>query len=205
MAKYTIDDIEILRQKSGVSYEEAVDLLEYHNGSLARALLDLEKNGRIKTEKNSSDVHKGIKGAFSFLYRLRLKIQKGDIPILNISSLFVLLTLLVAPHICVIGLILCLVLGYRISVERNSRAFASETFDSILKSAKTNVHNTVSRFTQQFFQNDEGHKAEKEKSTPQPRAEGPASGTKPVHVQFSDGGSVDVRDGGDGYHEADID
>lgn len=205
MAKYTIDDIEILRQKSGISYEEAVDLLEYHNGSLARALVDLEKNGRIKTEKTSSDAHKGIKGAFAFLYRLRLKIQKDDIPILNISSLFVLLTLLVAPHICVIGLVLCLVLGYRISIERNSRAFASETFDSILKSAKTNVQNTVSSFTQQFSQNDEGHKTEKENPTPQSRAEGPASGTKPVNVQFSDGGSVDVRDGGDGYHEADID
>ena len=43
MAKYTFEDIEILRQKSGISYEEAVNLLEYHNGSLARALVDLEK------------------------------------------------------------------------------------------------------------------------------------------------------------------
>ena len=45
MSKYTFEDIEILRQKSGISYEEAVNLLEYHNGSLARALVDLEKNG----------------------------------------------------------------------------------------------------------------------------------------------------------------
>lgn len=207
MAKYTIDDIEILRQKSGISYEEAVDLLEYHNGSLARALVDLEKNGRIKSEKTSSETHKGIKGVFSFLYRLRLKVQKGNISILNVSSLFVVLTFLIAPHIGVIGLILCLVLGYHIGIERNSRAFASDTFDSIIKNAKTNVHNTVSGFAQQFSQ-DKEEKSESEREerpASQPRTEGPASGTKPVNVQFSDGGSVDVRDGGDGYHEADID
>ena len=64
MAKYTIEDIEILRQKSGISYEEAVNLLEYHNGSLARALVDLEKNGRLRNEKGSNAAHKGAKGLF---------------------------------------------------------------------------------------------------------------------------------------------
>ena len=59
MAKYTIEDIEILRQKSGISYEEAVNLLEYHNGSLARALVDLEKNGLLKNDASSSASHKG--------------------------------------------------------------------------------------------------------------------------------------------------
>ena len=71
MAKYTFEDIEILRQKSGISYEEAVNLLEYHNGSLARALVDLEKNGRLKTGPASGDAGKGAKGVFTFLYRLR--------------------------------------------------------------------------------------------------------------------------------------
>lgn len=35
VARYTIEDIEILRKKSGITYEEAVNLLEYHDGSLA--------------------------------------------------------------------------------------------------------------------------------------------------------------------------
>ena len=50
VARYTIEDIEILRKKSGITYEEAVNLLEYHDGSLARALVDLERNGRLKGE-----------------------------------------------------------------------------------------------------------------------------------------------------------
>ena len=36
MAGYTIEDIDIIRKKSGISYQEAIALLEYHNGNLAR-------------------------------------------------------------------------------------------------------------------------------------------------------------------------
>ena len=133
MAKYTFEDIEILRQKSGISYEEAVNLLEYHNGSLARALVDLEKNGRLKTGPASGDAGKGAKGVFTFLYRLRLRVRKDEAVVVNLSSLFVLLTLITAPHICVIGLIVALALGYRINIDRDSREFSSETFDSMVK------------------------------------------------------------------------
>lgn len=50
MERYTIEDIELIRRKSGISYQEAVALLDYHNGNVARALVDLERNGRIKPE-----------------------------------------------------------------------------------------------------------------------------------------------------------
>ena len=206
MAKYTFEDIEILRQKSGISYEEAVNLLEYHNGSLARALVDLEKNGRLKTGPASSETGKSAKGVFTFLYRLRLRVRKDEAVVVNLSSLFVLLTLITAPHICVIGLIVALALGYRINIDRDSREFSSETFDSMVKNAKENVQHTVSSFAQQFSQSggkSQEHPQEepKDRPTPPPRT---ASGTRPVNVQFPDGGSVDVRDDGDGYHEADI-
>lgn len=201
MAKYTIEDIEILRQKSGISYEEAVNLLEYHNGSLARALVDLEKNGRLKSEKNAGTNHRGWKGVFDFLYRLRLKVFKGDVPILNLSALFLTIVFITAPHICVIGLIVSLVLGYRFSIERNSKAFRSESFDDIVKNARGNVQHTVNSFAQQFVKQDE--KTETEPADA-PRSESAPSGTTPVNAPFSDAGKVNVRDGGDGYHEADI-
>jgi len=201
MAKYTIDDIEILRQKSGISYEEAVNLLEYHNGSLARALVDLEKNGRLKSEGSRPAGRKGFKGIIEFLYKLRFVVKKGRITIINLSSLFVLLVLSTAPHVCVIGLIVALLLGYRISIERDSLDFADESVDDMVKKARRNVHNTVSGFANQF--SEEQPKDDKGTSA-DVRSEKAASGTKPVNVQFPDGGSVDVRDDGDGFHEADI-
>lgn len=205
MAKYTIEDIEILRQKSGISYEEAVNLLEYHNGSLARALVDLEKNGRIKTDSGAAS-HKGGKGVFDFLYRLRLKVRKDDMYIVNLSSIFLLFVLIVAPYVVIVGLIAALVLGYRIAVERNCRDFEADTFDSIVKNAKSNVQHTVNSFTQQFNQATKEDEAKEDagRPAPQPRTESAPSGTRPVNVQFPGGGSVDVHEDGDGYHEADI-
>lgn len=205
MAKYNIEDIEILRQKSGISYEEAVNLLEYHNGSLARALVDLEKNGRLKSDAAAGESHKGAKGLFQILYSLRLKVKKGDVTIVNLSSLFVLLALLIAPHLCVIGLILALLLGEHFSVERGSKAFASDSFDDIVKNAKSNVQSTVSSFAQQFVKNEaETVQPQPEPEKAQPRTESAPSGTRPVTATFTEQGSVNVRDDGDGYHEADI-
>jgi len=197
MAKYTIEDVEILRQKSNLTYEEAVNLLEYHNGSLAQAMLDLEKNGKLNTERTSSKNHKGAKGIFDFLYRLRLVVRKGDVTVVNLSALFILITLATAPHICVIGLIAGLVLGYRFTLDRDSRAFAKESFDDIVKNAKSNVHS----FTRQFS---EKEAPTEEEPASQPRSESAPRTARPVNVQVSDEGSVDVRDSGDGYHEADI-
>ena len=214
MAKYTIEDIEILRQKSGISYEEAVNLLEYHNGSLARALVDLEKNGKLKNETQQTG-HKGAKGVLDTLYRFRLKVKKGDTAIVNVSVLFMLVVLFTAPHICIIGLIAALALGYSIHFVRNSKEFAGEHFDDMVRSAGQNVQRTVEEFAKQFSQNTEENgetqpQEEKEvvriqtKFKVKKRAESAPSGTRPVSVSFSDGGSVDVRDEGDGYHEADI-
>ena len=203
MAKYTIEDIEILRQKSGISYEEAVSLLEYHNGSLARALMDLEKNGRMNAGKAAAAAHKGWKGVFDYLYRLRLVVRKEQVTVINLSSLFMILMISTAPHICIIGLIAALALGYRFSIDRDSRAFAKDHFDDMVKNAKSNVKNTVDAFARHFSK-DEDHQPEDEDSSSQPRSESAPSGTRPVNVQFPEAGSVDVRDGGDGYHEADI-
>lgn len=211
MANYTIDDIEILRKKSGITYEEAVNLLEYHNGSLARSLVDLERNGRLNengpttrsaaTGSNAGG-HAGLKKLFNTLYRTRLMVRNKTVVVANLSVLFMLATLLIAPHIAIIGLIASLVLGYRISVDRKSQAFANETFDSVVNTAKSNVQNTVQSFSRGFSQ--EGAQPEGGEQSERPHSQGAASGTRPVNVQFPGGSQVDVREGDDGYHEADI-
>lgn len=205
MANYTIDDIEILRKKSGITYEEAVNLLEYHNGSLTRSLIDLEKNGRLKedgpqTRAAGNGEQSGLKKLFNTLYRIRLMVKNKGVIVANLSVLFMLATVMVAPHLAVIGLIVSLICGYRISVERNSPAFAADTFDSMVKTAKTNVQNTVQNFSRSFSGEEEPRPQEPER----PHSGSAASGTRPVNVQFPGGTQVDIREDGDGYHEADI-
>ena len=161
MASYTIEDIELIRRKSGISYQEAVALLDYHNGNVARALVDLERNGRIKPETSTTNSasassstnqtsKKGLMNLMSRLYKFRLKVKKGPITILNLSLLFSLLALVISPHLVIIGAILMLILGYHISFDKNDADFASENLESMVRSASENVRETVGDFTRGF-------------------------------------------------------
>ena len=156
MEQYTIEDIELLRKKSGMSYQEAVALLDYHNGSLARALIDLEKNGRLKDE----DQQKAGKGtmetskkgetkekALNFLqkiYRSRVKIRKGDTNVINLSVLFAVLCLLFAPHMTIAGVIASMLLGYQFSFSAMDPEFASDSLEKMVKNAAQNAKSSVS-------------------------------------------------------------
>ena len=50
---------------------------------------------------------------FSFLYRTRVMVHQGDIPIVNLSLAFALLVAVSAPWVAVAGLAVALALGYR--------------------------------------------------------------------------------------------
>lgn len=211
MANYTIEDIEILRQKSGISYEEAVSLLEYHNGSLARALVDLEKNGRIRDAKSAAgNPYRSKRGhhVFNYLFRLRLKIFKENITVANLSVLFLLIALLFAPWVLIIGLVVALVMGYRFTIERNSRAFADASLESMIKNAGNNVKNFGLNLARDLNakQQSASQSAQQESkpTAPENRSQTAASGTTPVNVQFSEDGNIRVNENRDGFHEADI-
>lgn len=142
MERYTIEDIELIRRKSGISYQEAVALLDYHNGNVARALVDLERNGRIKPEgaQRASEKSQARKTGFSNLmtrlYQCRLKIKKGSITIANLSLLFSVVALIISPHLVILGIILCLILGYHITfVKRDAGLWPQKTLSCMVKNA----------------------------------------------------------------------
>ena len=162
MEPYTIEDIELLRQKSGLSYQEAVALLDYHSGSLARALIDLEKHGKLKNEENNvkegtrsmnGNTKKGetkekALNLLQKLYRSRVKIRKGDTNIFNASVLFAGLCLLLAPHMTIAGIIVSMILGYQFSFTGMDPDFASENLEKMVKSAAQNAKSSVSSVVQ---------------------------------------------------------
>lgn len=229
MESYTIEDIEIIRRKSGISYEEAVNLLEYHNGNLARALVDLERNGRMKseqetkTEKNHSTDKQKVSNFFTRMFRFRFMVKKGDVIILNLSLLFSLVTLIISPHLFLLGMIMVFILGYKISFVRSSKDFAGDNLEKMVKNAAQNVKQTVSSFTKDLGKDDDAetekeqahqdantdgrsyYSANKRASAPvQQTPPAPKASTTPVSVDCSNDGSVYVKEDVDGSSEATI-
>lgn len=84
---------------------------------------------------------------FSVLYGTRIKVFKGEVPILNLSLLFMLLAVGSAPWVAVAGLIAALALGYRFCVERNSPDFCGD-FDTVMQEAAHNVRSAVDGMTE---------------------------------------------------------
>ena len=228
MAAYTIEDIELIRRKSGISYQEAVALLDYHNGNVARALVDLERNGRIKTgaeapkKKNSIHMEADIKINKSTVmdlihkcYRARVKIRRDETVILNVSALFAALSLLIGPHVVIIGAIICLVLGYKFSFDKHDHAFDGENLEKTVRSAAENVKHSVNDFTRSFQTTGAGSA---EQASAQPETERsyytaahsdasykPNCPTINVPVQVeSQDGNVTVKADEDGYTSATI-
>ena len=226
MASYTIEDIELIRRKSGISYQEAVALLDYHNGHVARALVDLERHGRInhqETHEARKETHtrnkQGVMNLFQRLFRFRLKIKKGEITIANLSMLFSLLALLVSPHLVIFAAILVMVLGYSVSFDRNDPDFAKDNLEKMVRNAAQNVKTSVSDMARTFTGDDE------KPAQPAPEAEKPAQSfyqsnpaaptyrtaytgsaptiQVPVQVETNDG-SVTIQSESDGHNTATI-
>ncbi len=236
MATYTIEDIELIRRKSGISYQEAVALLDYHNGNVARALVDLERNGRIdpdadRTYQKPRGAQGGKPGAagkgnavidlLTKAYRARIKVSKDATPVLNLSVLFSILSVLISPHLVIIGVIVCLILGYKFSFEKNDADFAGENLERMVRSAADNVKSSVSDFAK-GFQSSSSSAGPAKEAAPEnaaersyyarPAAQSAASATYrpsaptlnvPVQVESQDG-NVTIEKDSDGYSSATV-
>ena len=130
MAGYTIEDIDIIRKKSGISYQEAIALLEYHNGNLAQALIDLERNGKIRKEEPEEKKKSKFSGILHTVYCMRLKIRKDDVTIINFSVLFCLVCAVFAPYLTIAGCVIALILGYRFAFIKHDSSFDQEDLES---------------------------------------------------------------------------
>ena len=160
MASYSVEDIDIIRRKSGLSYQEAVSMLDYHNGDVVRVLIDLEKKGKLKEDGKMENVQKSFtegKSRSKFvnfiqkLYRIRMKVQKGETVIANLSVLYVgLAVILFSPHLAILSLILGLLLGYRITVDQNDPEFREQEAGDLVRTAADNMRNAVNTVSREI-------------------------------------------------------
>lgn len=117
--KVTLEQIDELRSRVNVSYEEAKDTLERNDGDLIKSIIELEN----KKGKKISPKKGGFRNFVDRLLELKLKIKNksGEI-ILNIPLVIVLIAFLMAFWIVVFGLLLALMTSCDIKIYRDKNS-----------------------------------------------------------------------------------
>lgn len=113
--KVTLEQIDELRNRVNVSYEEAKSTLEKNDGDLIKSIIELEKK---KGRKNES---KGNFTSFAnrlLTLKLSVKNKDGDI-LINIPLVLVLITFIMAFWVVLFGLILAILTSCKIKIYRD--------------------------------------------------------------------------------------
>jgi len=134
MKNEMLQNIEYLREKANVSYEEAMELLHNNNDDVMRVLIELEKQGRMQDPPEGDDKQSGcheqrreVKDSAASLFNraknTRLIIEKmnrhGEKEMIaNISALAVVGITIFAPHFTFAAVVLTLVTGHQVKVAK---------------------------------------------------------------------------------------
>ena len=119
--KYTLHHIETLRSKTCQGYEQAVAMREKYDGDIARALVELEKSGKLNRDGLFSSANRGK--AEDFLSRwwragceTRVIVEHKGETLINLSALFMILALILGWKLIVVSAVLALILGCHVRV-----------------------------------------------------------------------------------------
>lgn len=143
----TLEQIDELRKRANVSFEDAREALQECNGDLVEAIVYLEKNGKIKST-SSSEPKDSFWDKFKALVNkgnnTRFIMYKRDKTIINLSVTISIIIAALAFHIAIIGLVVALVAGYRFKFVKNNGEDmkVNETLDK--------MHNNIDNIKKKF-------------------------------------------------------
>ena len=118
-----LEQIDELRKRANVSYEDAKNALEKSSGDLIEALVYLEKQNKIKPEENpcsESIFLKKVKKLIKKGNATKLIIKKGDIVVLNICVTIAIMITIVATPLVIAALIFALATNHKIRIKKSN-------------------------------------------------------------------------------------
>ncbi|MBK5241743.1 DUF4342 domain-containing protein [Clostridium sp.] len=131
-----LEQIDELRKRANVSYEDAKNALEISNGSLIEALVYLEKQDKIKepeTTSSGGQFFKKVKKLIKKGNETKLIVKKDDTVVLNICvTLAIIISIAVTP-LTIIALVLALATNHKIRIKKkdNECSEANNIFDKM--------------------------------------------------------------------------
>ncbi len=124
---YSLEDIETLRARSDVSYEEAVFRLDKDGGDITRALIELEKRGavqkgiRVSFDGGLADT---VKSWWRRGIETRLIVDKNDRTLVDLSAVMWIVVAILGWRLVIVAAIIALLSGCRIRLKTPEGGFA---------------------------------------------------------------------------------
>ena len=121
----SLDKMDVIMERANVSYQEAKDALEKHDGDLVEALIELEAEEKTKKNKKRINENMNEKGASFFskiteelkkMHKQKFRIKKEEEQIINIPLTLGILFIVVTFPFSLILLGILVIIGYKISV-----------------------------------------------------------------------------------------
>lgn len=118
--KVTLEQIDELRNRVNVSYEEAKSTLEKNDGDLIKSIIELEKRKSIKKgEKNKKEFTSFVDRLLQLKFLVKSK--GGDI-LLNIPVILVLAVFVMAFWVVIFGLIIAVGSSCKMKIYRDKNS-----------------------------------------------------------------------------------
>jgi len=123
-----LEQIDELRKRANVSYEDAKNALEQCEGNLIEALVYLEKQNKIKPEEkpfnestcNGSKFFKIVKKLVKKGNETKLIVKKEDTVVLNICVTLCIILSIVATPLVILALIFALATNHKIRIQKKN-------------------------------------------------------------------------------------
>lgn len=156
-------NIEYLREKADVSYEEAANLLERFDGNVMRVLVELERQGRVYQHDGTvgqptrpvQEPKKEKKPEQSFLskalsYHLVVESGTGEKKktVANLSAPFCGVAAVAAPHVAIGSAALMFALGYRVKIKKEAVGKIPDDVEEFVGKTVSNIKQTASSLTE---------------------------------------------------------
>ena len=152
MKKHEIEQIDYLRDKAGLTYEEAIGLLEKNDGDLTKCVVELERQGRIRPERNPEG-RKQRGAAFVLDWESikrvlfsRVSVRKGDLIVTNLTVLAWLFVFFAAPWVFITGVIITFLTGCKVKWNKGA-ADPNLDFHGFVGQAYSNIRRTADSVT----------------------------------------------------------
>ncbi|NLS44525.1 MAG: DUF4342 domain-containing protein [Firmicutes bacterium] len=120
--EFDLNKVDVLRERTGLSYRDAVKYLEKAKGNLVKALVLIEEDeheqGEIMTERGREVLEK-VKGIVRKGNEMKIKIDRAGEPLMEIPVTVGLIGTVIAPYLAIAGAAVALATGHSISVRHS--------------------------------------------------------------------------------------